>query len=536
MTALIAGGMLVFLWGQNLDNYTLQNMQRASMASSTLLENDYSMNKSWSESTFKEIDEITKLYDNIGIEITDDSEQIVYTSDYDNHYADPEKIVENHSAIMTSAVLKGGEHIGQVYVWAVGGKAALMKEDYDYRSRLYLGILFATIIAVLIASIIGSLASREMLKPIKIVANTANELRVGNLSARTALEGNDEIYQLGMTFDEMADSIQKDYELERRLTSDVAHELRTPLMAIQSTVEAMVDGVLPLDYQRLNTLNSEVVRLSRLVEGLLKLSKLESGSMAIDMQIVDLSWVISDLMATHQMMMEDSGLSVEFETDEGVYVMADADLIRQATSNLLSNAVRYTDSGGHVFVSVKRREAMAAISVRDSGIGLSEKDLKQVFSRFWRADEGRDRASGGLGIGLSLVNEIAKTHNGWVDVQSALGIGSIFTIMIPLFEDDFEEEEDKKAVREARKRQAKEKAADKNAEKQAERDEARRKKQEAKESRESKGSKRDSGSGSGSGGGGGGGGFIDLKEISGKLARITTRSNDEEHGEKKTDD
>ena len=174
-------------------------------------------------------------------------------------------------------------------------------------------------------------------------------------------------------------------------------------MAIQSTVEAMVDGVFEADEERLETVNSEVQRLSRLVDAILKLSRLESRSTPMKKEVVNVGELIAGIVATHEAFVADSGLTLKYEMEQGVRVLGDADMIRQATANLISNAVRYTSEGGLVTVRVKRGDIMASISVQDTGIGLTPDEAKMVFSRFWRADAGRTRESGGLGIGLSVV-------------------------------------------------------------------------------------------------------------------------------------
>ncbi|MEI3229775.1 MAG: ATP-binding protein [Gordonibacter pamelaeae] len=273
------------------------------------------------------------------------------------------------------------------------------------------------------------------MSPINRMTKTAKAIKEGDLSARTDLHGEDEIARLGETFDEMADSVEKDRELERRLTTDVAHELRTPLMAIQSTVEAMVDGVFEADPEHLETVNSEVQRLSRLVDALLKLSRLENRANPMKEEVVDVGQLISGIIATHDAFVTDSGLTLEYQADDDVRVLGDADMIRQATANLISNAVRYTPEGGHITVEVKRGDLMASIAVRDTGIGLSPEEAKMVFSRFWRADAGRNRESGGLGIGLAVVKEIVDRHGGWVQVEGRKNEGACFTIHIPLYDE-----------------------------------------------------------------------------------------------------
>ena len=206
-------------------------------------------------------------------------------------------------------------------------------------------------------------------------------------------------------------------------------------MAIQATVEAMVDGVLPVDEQRLMTVDSEVQRLSRLVDSLLKLSRLENRANPNKQEIVDVGQVVSGIISTHEAYVAEAGLKLLYKADPDVYVFGDPDLIRQATANLISNAVRYTDEGGRIFVRVKKGETMASIAVQDTGIGLSPEEARMVFQRFWRADSGRDRESGGLGVGLTVVKEIVERHNGWVQVEGRKGEGACFTIHIPLYDE-----------------------------------------------------------------------------------------------------
>ena len=180
--------------------------------------------------------------------------------------------------------------------------------------------------------------------PINRIMKTARAIGDGDLSARTHLTGEDEVARLGETFDVMAESVEKDRDLERRLTTDVAHELRTPLMAIQATVEAMIDGVYEADEERLVTMNSEIQRLSRLVNALLKLSRLENRAEPMKEEVVNVGELISGIVATHEMFVSDSGLTLEYDAQPDVMVVGDADMIRQATANLISNAVRYTQA------------------------------------------------------------------------------------------------------------------------------------------------------------------------------------------------
>jgi signal transduction histidine kinase len=203
-------------------------------------------------------------------------------------------------------------------------------------------------------------------------------------------------------------------------------------MAMQATIEAIIDGVLPAGPEHLGTIHSEVVRLGRLVDAQLRLSRLENKSLALKEEEINLGDLIANLVVAHEMFVEESDLTIEFSADPGVMVIGDPDMLRQATANLLSNSVRYTPAGGSIAIKVRRGQMMAQIIVADTGIGISSDDIRNVFIKFWRSDAGRNRESGGLGIGLAMVKEIADRHKGWVNVESVMGKGTTFTIHIPL--------------------------------------------------------------------------------------------------------
>ncbi len=448
MTALVAIGVLSFVWAEHFETYTQENMKiLAKSTADSIAEQyeEYGTLDTWEiRSTAATA---ANLSDGVGIQVVENpsGEVIFDTSEVtidqnDDGNRDGTRVNPTlapiESSMETAPILVDNKAVGSVRIWVYGSDTLLTTVDEVFRDNSYQAMIFASILAIILATCIGFLFARALVRPINCMTATAKAIKDGDLTARTKLDGEDEIARLGKTFDDMADSIERDRELERRLTTDVAHELRTPLMAIQSTVEAIVDGVFEADEERLETVNSEVRRLSRLVDAILKLSRLENRSTPIKMEAVNVGELIEGIVATHEAFVTDSGLKLIYEMDSDVYVLGDADMIRQATANLISNAVRYTPEGGSIFMRVKRGDIMASIIVKDTGIGLSPEEAKMVFSRFWRADAGRQRESGGLGIGLSVVKEIVDRHKGWVQVEGAKGKGACFTIHIPLFEEN----------------------------------------------------------------------------------------------------
>ena len=288
---------------------------------------------------------------------------------------------------------------------------------------------------MVLAFVMGSVASHSLTRPIRIITSTAAQIRGGDLTARTGLTGDDEIGCLGETFDSMANNLERDIKFEHRLTSDVAHELRTPLMAMLVTVEAMQDGVLPADDEHFETVASEVRRLSRLVDAMLHLSRIENGKRQLKIESTDVVHLVRSLVSVQHQLFHERGLHLRFDDKTSrheCYADIDPDLIREAITNLMSNAMRYTSHDGWVVVSVDNDRKDVTISVADTGIGIAEEDIPKVFSRFWRSDVSRERAAGGLGVGLAITKEIIDQHNGTIAVESELGKGTTFSLRVPI--------------------------------------------------------------------------------------------------------
>ena len=315
-------------------------------------------------------------------------------------------------------------------VWNVGFGT------YSTDEELYIAFIVAGVVALVLSVILGLFFAAGIARPIQRISKAADAIKEGDLSARTGLTTDDEIGMLGQRFDEMADAIERDRDLERQLIGDVAHELRTPLMAIQATVEAIQDGVFEADEEHLNTISFETKRLGRLVEALLHLNRLENGTADVKRELFNLSTVVVGLTTTHEALVESAGIMFFTDIAKDVMIVGDQDLISQAVANLLSNAVRYTPDNGMITVELIRKDGYAQISVSDTGVGIAEDDLKKVFSRFWRADGARQSVGGGLGIGLALVQEVVDQHRGDVRVESKLGEGSTFIMRLPLASSD----------------------------------------------------------------------------------------------------
>lgn len=489
LTSLMTVGILVcvvsVVWGGVFNEYTRANVTELAKLTSEKLASIYETAGEWTLSDLASLSDSTMVSDDIGMQIMAADGTVLYDDTWpaapvaaelkrlreqeeaaasaesasedsgedaaeaaaaaEAEAGEDEWIDQAHSltssaptdaegAVTESVVTSDGETVGSVRLWVMGSDVLLTKADAAFRDRTFDAIVIAAVVAVAISLLIGLFVSRMLVKPIGRITSTAKQIRDGDLSARTNLRGEDEIDQLGETFDEMATSLEKDLKHERRLTSDVAHELRTPLMAMLATVEAMQDGVYPTDAEHLETVASETRRLARLVQQMLDLSRMENRTAPLNLEPVDVVSLTRNIVGAQEQLFISRDLRLRFsdETDgRPATIEIDPDMITQAIINLMSNAMRYTPEGGWVVVSVMLDRKNVLVSVADTGIGIAKEDLSRIFGRFWRADSSRAREAGGLGVGLAVTKQIIERHHGFISVESELGKGTTFTIHLP---------------------------------------------------------------------------------------------------------
>ncbi len=443
MTALVLVAVLGIVWEGQFMAYTRSNMQTIANSTAESISDLYARTGELSEEVVSAAEAASSLSPDIVVQVSDSEGNVLYDDTWAraDAAAQPGRRQEDNppptareAVVSAQITAPDGEVVGIVRLWALGSDALLTKSDSAFRSNSYGAIATAAAIAAVIACVIGYFVSRGIARPIQRITSTAKQIRNGDLTARSGVTGTDEIGQLGETFDDMAGTIERDIKLEHRLTGDVAHELRTPLMALQATVEAMQDGVLPADDEHFETVASEVRRLSRLIDAMLRLSRLENGTTEIKIEKTDMVYLVKSLVSAQHQLFHERGLHLRFvdETPHGeLYADVDPDLIREAVVNLMSNAMRYTNEDGWVKVSLRQDRSDILIAVQDTGIGIAKEDIPQTFSRFWRSDVSRERVSGGLGVGLAITKEIIDRHNGTILVESELNKGTTFTLRIP---------------------------------------------------------------------------------------------------------
>ncbi|HWQ51642.1 MAG TPA: HAMP domain-containing sensor histidine kinase [Terriglobales bacterium] len=329
----------------------------------------------------------------------------------------------------TYAVKRGAAEVGSVSI-TYYGPFFFTENDYLFLKTLNLVLLGAALLSSLFAVAAGTLLARRISRPIAKTAYIATQIAQGNYDIR--FEGTPatrELLEMTAAINHLTEALSEQEKLRRRLTSDVAHELRTPLSAVGAHLEAMLEGIWEPTPERLQNCHDEIKRLGALVSELERLSKIEDGNLKLNKERVDLYELGRAAVQNFERKASEKALSLSLEGGPA-YVEADRERILQVVMDLLSNAINYTPEGGHVHVRTSTDGQNGCISVADDGIGISEEELPFIFERFYRTDRSRSRKTGGTGIGLTIAKSIVEAHGGTIEAESAPGAGSCFTVRL----------------------------------------------------------------------------------------------------------
>lgn len=294
-------------------------------------------------------------------------------------------------------------------------------------------LLFAGFAAGFAGLLIVTMFTRQALAPVRGLTAAASRLGTGDLSQRVPETGSDDIGELAKTFNTMASDLELAREQRRQLTADVAHELRTPLTNIQGYLEAIKDGVVDANDETIETLHSQTIHLANLVEDLRIVAIADAGVLALNKSHGSPVQVIEDAVSNFAQRARERGIDLSIsKTGTGQAIDFDETRLRQIVTNLIENALTHTPNSGSVVVDIECSGKGLKMSVSDSGLGISDHDLPRIFDQFYRADPSRNRATGGAGLGLTIVKRLVEAHGGTVSVTSTPGEGTTFTVMLPV--------------------------------------------------------------------------------------------------------
>jgi len=323
-------------------------------------------------------------------------------------------------------VVDGGT-IGTIEV-AQEGSGLLTPEEAHLRHSLDRLHLVAGAASVVAALVLAFFLAETLSRPLRRIRLAAQRIGQGALETRVEPVGDPEVRSVAQALNRLAETLEHEEEARKQTVADLAHELRTPVNGLLARIEAAQDGVLT-GRGNLDAMHGEAVRLTRLLDDLARLADAERPGLLLEKHALDLGEVARAVGSSFAPRFADAG--IEFTVDaESVWVEGDGDRLEQVVSNLLSNGLRYTQAGGSVTLRVEGVGNDAILEVADTGVGIAPDDLRHIFTRFWRGDPSRSPATGGTGIGLAIVRELVRAHEGRVDVESTVGVGSRFRVIL----------------------------------------------------------------------------------------------------------
>jgi heavy metal sensor kinase len=296
-------------------------------------------------------------------------------------------------------------------------------------------MLAAFPIILVLGSLGGWVLARRSLSPIGYIASKAQSITSKNLDERFALRGtDDEMDSLIRTINEMISRLESSFKRITEFTADASHELKTPLCALKGETEVLLSrGRTPEEYQEgLAHFIERFDYLNRMINDLILLSKFDSSQMELEKVPLRLDLLIQDICSFFEVLAEQRQITLTINSMREIMVLGDKIRLQQLFSNLIDNAIKFTPERGGIWVTLERDNGVVQVSIKDNGIGIPKEEQEKIFKRFYRVDKSRSKETGGVGLGLSIVERIVQAHQGKIEVNSQLNQGSTFTVYLPI--------------------------------------------------------------------------------------------------------
>ncbi|MFC1936146.1 sensor histidine kinase [Chloroflexota bacterium] len=314
---------------------------------------------------------------------------------------------------------------GSVYANQVDIQTALGAQMADAALN---AMLLAGGLSLVLAILLGYL----ILNPVRKLTEAASHMAQGDLSQRVAISGSSELVTLGETFNSMAESLEEAEQHRQALTADIAHELRTPLAVQRANLEAMQDGIYPLDQENLERVLEQNSMLAQLVEDLRTLALSDANELELNTEPTDVISLVKHVGDQFKRQAEREGITLTVERlSSPPNLNLDPRRVSQILNNLISNALRYTPSGSEVKLEIETAAEVVLVRVRDNGPGIPPEALPHIFERFYRADPSRARHEGGTGLGLTIARRLAQAHGGELTAANQPDGGAVLTLSLP---------------------------------------------------------------------------------------------------------
>ena len=411
---------------------------------STDLENLYQQNGTWEENS-QAIQRVGRnaLQQSVIVRIFDEDGQLLWSpsaseeedakNKVQDHLLHMEQMVggmESDYVQSRSPLYDGTEEIGMMEIQSVG-PYAYTEHDALFISDMESKLVLVAFISLLIPLFFALLVAKKLSSPIVTINDFTKEIAKGRYSSLSLEEtGIREIDDLLVSVNDLSLQLQHQQKIRNRLSSDIAHEIRTPLTTLKGNIEAMIDGVWEISEERLYRCYEEVSRITRLIGEIDRINELESQESQLQKTTFDLTELAQQIVDNFQPMLVENKLNCSVSGNR-VFISADRDKIHQVLTNLLANAIKFTPSGGRIDLYVSQSKGTTSFRIIDNGQGIPPEEVGQIFERFYMAEPSRNSKLGGQGIGLSIVKGIVNAHQGTISVDSIYGKGTTFTINLP---------------------------------------------------------------------------------------------------------
>ena len=411
---------------------------------STDLENLYQQNGTWEENS-QAIQRVGRnaLQQSVIVRIFDEDGQLLWSpsaseeedakNKVQDHLLHMEQMVggmESDYVQSRSPLYDGTEEIGMMEIQSVG-PYAYTEHDALFISDMESKLVLVAFFSLLIPLFFALLVAKKLSSPIVTINDFTKEIAKGRYSSLSLEEtGIREIDDLLVSVNDLSLQLQHQQKIRNRLSSDIAHEIRTPLTTLKGNIEAMIDGVWEISEERLYRCYEEVSRITRLIGEIDRINELESQESQLQKTTFDLTELAQQIVDNFQPMLVENKLNCSASGDR-VFISADRDKIHQVLTNLLANAIKFTPSGGRIDLYVSQSKGTTSFRIIDNGQGIPPEEVGQIFERFYMAEPSRNSKLGGQGIGLSIVKGIVNAHQGTISVDSIYGKGTTFTINLP---------------------------------------------------------------------------------------------------------
>ncbi len=324
----------------------------------------------------------------------------------------------------------GGEQVGWLWL-ETPSETALGQAETEFLAQVARRLTYTALSVAVLAVLVGAGLAWQITRPLRALTQAVEELQRGRWGRQVQAEGALEIRELAHAFNTFSLALAESEQLRQRMAADIAHELRTPVSVLRGHLEAMLDGVYPLDAAHLAVAYDRTLHLARLVDDLRLLTRAEAGQLSLQRTLTTPQAIVTWAVESFTPLARDAAITLRADLPPDLPpVEVDVDRIHQVLGNLLTNALRHTPRGGTITVGAARQGEGVAIYVRNTGSTLTPEQQAQVFTPFWRAEEARERDSGGVGLGLAIARQLARAHGGELSVSSVHG-QTTFTLTLP---------------------------------------------------------------------------------------------------------